>query len=111
MTSPLMFSLKTPGVLALTSVRAHGDMKGSSGTEGVRNREKFMRKFVDFQVPNSRLALARVEHRSKVRILNGNLAERYQVMEEVDALITDKKNTFIGVIAMMVSAIATRLRI
>ena len=97
MASPLMFSFKTPGILALASVRENGDMKGSSGIDGTRNRERFMRKFVEFQLHKAKLAMARVEHGSKIRILNGNLQERYQIMNDVDALITDRAGLFIGV--------------
>ena len=92
-----MFSLRTPGVLALASVRAHGNMAANSGTEGAYNRGRFMRRFVDLQATNAQLALAMVKHESNVRVLNGDLQEQYQIMLSIDALITSVRKRFVAV--------------
>lgn len=92
---PEKFFKKYPGVVALASLRGHGNMKFTEYKEGEANREFFRDRFLD---PNSKLVLADVDHGSSVTTIYSKNFQHFEKVVKTDALIASNiKNLHLGI--------------
>jgi polyphenol oxidase len=90
MFEPIRFFCGEASVIALASMRAHGNMRVTSD-EGLRNRLRFTNRFLN---PGSRLFMGNVQHADKIVVVNGTTDNFFF---EADAFITARRKSNLGI--------------
>lgn len=90
MYEPLRFFCGEASVIALASMRAHGNMKVSS-SEGMHNRLTFTNQFLN---PGVKLFMANVQHTDKIVVVNGTTDKFFF---KADALVTARRKSNLGI--------------
>lgn len=86
--NPISFFGNGQEIVALMSLREHGNMKATAGMVGVISRELFAERYLP---TGAKLVLANVGHGARVAVANRFSPE---IVAETDALITNEENVY-----------------